>query len=110
MSRRSSSGTRLQGGLGPESWEGARAQAMIANCNILGKPVVITRLVDTMGSNPRPTRHAAAPPPLPTATHLPRNSQFATVLTFPYFGPPGRRQRLRFWAIGRCGLGGPAAV
>mmetsp|Transcript_6339 Transcript_6339/g.18214 ORF Transcript_6339/g.18214 Transcript_6339/m.18214 type:complete len:686 (+) Transcript_6339:188-2245(+) len=34
-------------------------KAMIANCNILGKPVIITRLVDTMGSNPRPTRAEA---------------------------------------------------
>ena len=31
---------------------------MISNCNIMGKPVIITRLVDTMGSNPRPTRCA----------------------------------------------------
>lgn len=35
---------------------------MIANCNILGKPVIITRLVDTMSSNPRPTRRAPLPP------------------------------------------------
>lgn len=31
-------------------------QAMVANCNIMGKPIIITRLVDTMSSNPRPTR------------------------------------------------------
>jgi pyruvate kinase len=31
---------------------------MIANCNIMGKPIIITRLVDTMSSSPRPTRCA----------------------------------------------------
>ena len=35
---------------------GAVLQAMVANCNIMGKPIIITRLVDTMSSNPRPTR------------------------------------------------------
>ena len=35
-------------------------QAMIANCNIMGKPIIITRLVDTMSSNPRPTRCCSA--------------------------------------------------
>lgn len=34
-------------------------KAMVANCNIMGKPTVITRLVDTMTGNPRPTRAEA---------------------------------------------------
>jgi pyruvate kinase len=35
-------------------------KAMINNANIIGKPVLITRVVDTMVSAPRPTR--CAPP------------------------------------------------
>ena len=31
-------------------------KAVISNCNLLGKPVLITRVVDTMVSAPRPTR------------------------------------------------------
>ena len=31
-------------------------KAVISNCNLLGKPVPITRVVDTMVSAPRPTR------------------------------------------------------
>lgn len=31
-------------------------KAVISNCNILGKPVIITRVVDTMIHAPRPTR------------------------------------------------------
>ena len=33
-------------------------KAVISNCNLLGKPVLITRVVDTMVSAPRPTRCA----------------------------------------------------
>jgi Pyruvate kinase, barrel domain len=40
----------------------AVVQAMVANCNIMGKPIIITRLVDTMSSNPRPTRCLLAAP------------------------------------------------
>ena len=32
---------------------------LISNCNLLGKPVLITRVVDTMVTNPRPTRAEA---------------------------------------------------
>jgi pyruvate kinase len=32
---------------------------IIARCNRLGKPALITRLVDTMVSTPRPTRAGA---------------------------------------------------
>lgn len=32
-------------------------KSAISRCNLLGCPVVITRLVDTMISAPRPTRH-----------------------------------------------------
>lgn len=37
----------------------ARVQKSVINkCNLLGKPVVITRVVDTMATAPRPTRSA----------------------------------------------------
>lgn len=32
---------------------------MIAACNLLGKPVLLTRLCDTMAGTPRPTRAEA---------------------------------------------------
>lgn len=32
---------------------------LISHCNLLGKPVLITRVVDSMVSNPRPTRAEA---------------------------------------------------
>lgn len=32
---------------------------LISNCNLLGKPVLITRVVDSMVTNPRPTRAEA---------------------------------------------------
>ena len=32
-------------------------KSAISRCNLLGCPIVITRLVDTMISAPRPTRH-----------------------------------------------------
>ena len=31
-------------------------KAIISNCNLMGKPVLITRVVDTMITAPRPTR------------------------------------------------------
>ena len=31
-------------------------KAMVQNCNLLGKPLLLTRVVDTMISSPRPTR------------------------------------------------------
>lgn len=31
-------------------------KAVISNCNLMGKPVIITRVVDTMIHAPRPTR------------------------------------------------------
>jgi pyruvate kinase len=31
-------------------------KAIISTCNLLGKPVLITRVVDTMVNTPRPTR------------------------------------------------------
>lgn len=31
-------------------------KSVINKCNLLGKPVVITRVVDTMATAPRPTR------------------------------------------------------
>ena len=34
-------------------------KAIISNCNLMGKPVMITRVVDTMITAPRPTRLAA---------------------------------------------------
>ncbi len=37
----------------------ARVQKeVISKCNLLGKPVIITRVVDTMATAPRPTRYA----------------------------------------------------
>jgi len=33
-------------------------KAVISNCNLIGKPVLITRVVDTMVNTPRPTRCA----------------------------------------------------
>ena len=38
---------------------------VIQQCNMLGKPVIVTRVVDTMVTSPRPTRYAAAPLALP---------------------------------------------
>jgi len=32
---------------------------LISNCTLLGKPVLITRVVDSMVTNPRPTRAEA---------------------------------------------------
>jgi pyruvate kinase len=32
---------------------------LISHCNLLGKPVLITRVVDSMVTNPRPTRAEA---------------------------------------------------
>jgi pyruvate kinase len=32
---------------------------LVSNCNLLGKPVLITRVVDSMVTNPRPTRAEA---------------------------------------------------
>jgi pyruvate kinase len=32
---------------------------LISQCNLLGKPVLITRVVDSMVTNPRPTRAEA---------------------------------------------------
>lgn len=43
-------------------------KGIISSCNLLGKPVLITRVVDTMVNVPRPTRCCAAPP-LPTHSH-----------------------------------------
>lgn len=31
---------------------------VVSKCNLLGKPVIITRVVDTMADAPRPTRSA----------------------------------------------------
>ena len=31
-------------------------KAMVQNCNLMGKPLLLTRVVDTMVSSPRPTR------------------------------------------------------
>ncbi len=39
----------------------ARVQKeVISKCNLLGKPVIITRVVDTMATAPRPTRYTKA--------------------------------------------------
>ncbi len=35
------------------------ARAVISACNVVGKPVLVTRLCDTMTSAPRPTRAEA---------------------------------------------------
>lgn len=32
---------------------------VIQQCNMLGKPAIVTRVVDTMISSPRPTRYVA---------------------------------------------------
>jgi pyruvate kinase len=32
---------------------------LVSHCNLLGKPVLITRVVDSMVTNPRPTRAEA---------------------------------------------------
>lgn len=37
-------------------------KSVISRCNLLGKPVIITRVVDTMATAPRPTRS-----PLPSS-------------------------------------------
>ena len=34
-------------------------KSMISACNLLGKPVLLTRVVDTMITAPRPTRYIA---------------------------------------------------
>ena len=34
-------------------------KAMVQNCNLMGKPLLLTRVVDTMVSSPRPTRLAS---------------------------------------------------
>lgn len=31
-------------------------KSVVSKCNLLGKPVIITRVVDTMATAPRPTR------------------------------------------------------
>lgn len=31
-------------------------KSVVSRCNLLGKPVIITRVVDTMATAPRPTR------------------------------------------------------
>ena len=31
-------------------------KALISHCNVLGKPILLTRFVDTMAGTPRPTR------------------------------------------------------
>lgn len=36
-------------------------KSCISRCNLLGKPCIVTRLVDTMVSAPRPTRSGTAP-------------------------------------------------
>ena len=36
-------------------------KSVISNCNLIGKPVIITRVVDTMCVAPRPTRCGPAP-------------------------------------------------
>ena len=36
-------------------------KSCISRCNLLGKPCIVTRLVDTMVSAPRPTRSGIAP-------------------------------------------------
>lgn len=42
---------------------------VVSKCNLLGKPVIITRVVDTMADAPRPTRSVAQPltPPPPVS-------------------------------------------
>ena len=37
-------------------------KAMVSACNLAGKPVLITRVVDTMVTAPRPTRYEALAP------------------------------------------------
>ncbi len=46
-------------------------KAAINRCNLQGKPVIITRLVDTMVEAPRCTRHVAIHPVVPTILVLP---------------------------------------
>ena len=41
---------------------------VVSKCNLLGKPVIITRVVDTMATAPRPTRYPS--PGLPTPLRL----------------------------------------
>ena len=36
-------------------------KALVQTCNVMGKPCIITRVVDTMVTAPRPTRQAASP-------------------------------------------------
>lgn len=36
---------------------------VIQQCNMLGKPVIVTRVVDTMVTSPRPTRYLCWPLP-----------------------------------------------
>lgn len=40
-------------------------KSVVSKCNLLGKPVIITRVVDTMATAPRPTRYLISI--LPTA-------------------------------------------
>ena len=44
---------------------------VIQQCNMLGKPVIVTRVVDTMVTSPRPTRYGSLASPFsPTALAL----------------------------------------
>lgn len=36
-------------------------KSVVSRCNLLGKPVIITRVVDTMATAPRPTRSNSFP-------------------------------------------------
>ena len=49
---------------------------VIQQCNMLGKPVIVTRVVDTMVTSPRPTRYGCLASPL--FTYCPCLGSFCT--------------------------------
>ena len=55
---------------------------VIQQCNMLGKPVIVTRVVDTMVTSPRPTRYGCLVLPCSlTALALKRPLAFAVLLS-----------------------------
>jgi len=69
-------------------------KSVISNCNLLGKPIIITRVVDTMCVAPRPTRCAAlrAPPSRAARARVQGAARYAAHAACA--PPPSARQRV----------------
>lgn len=52
---------------------------VIQQCNLLGKPAIVTRVVDTMVSFPRPTRSRSTPSGLKKEGNFKKNTQQMSV-------------------------------